>query len=303
MNVEEEVLKIQKKLGKMTSSDGTGQEQALDLLRELQRLNIDLDILTKTRIGMTVNELRKCSKDDEVISLAKSLIKSWKRFLAATPPSKETSKESSKSSSKSSSKNSSKSESNSKKESEKEKEAKKPSQTSFPSHSSNTTDAVRLKCREMLANALRVDGEQPEGCQSPEELADELEEAIYSEFKNTDMKYKNRVRSRVSNLKDPKNPSLRGNFICGAITAQRLAKMTPEEMASDEMKNLRDRFVKEAINDAQLATNQGTKTDLLKCGKCKKRNCTYNQLQTRSSDEPMTTFVLCNECGNRWKFC
>lgn len=303
MNVEEEVLKIQKKLGKMTSSDGTGQEQALDLLRELQRLNIDLDILTKTRIGMTVNELRKCSKDDEVISLAKSLIKSWKRFLAATPPSKESSKESSKSSSKSSSKNSSKSESNSKKESEKEKEAKKPTQTSFPSHSSNTTDAVRLKCREMLANALRVDGEQPEGCQSPEELADELEEAIYSEFKNTDMKYKNRVRSRVANLKDPKNPSLRGNFICGAITAQRLAKMTPEEMASDEMKTLRDRFVKEAINDAQLATNQGTKTDLLKCGKCKKRNCTYNQLQTRSSDEPMTTFVLCNECGNRWKFC
>lgn len=303
MNVEEEVLKIQKKLGKMTSSDGTGQEQALDLLRELQRLNIDLDILTKTRIGMTVNELRKCSKDDEVISLAKSLIKSWKRFLAATPPSKESSKESSKSSSKSSSKNSSKSESNSKKESEKEKEAKKPTQTSFPSHSSNTTDAVRLKCREMLANSLRVDGEQPEGCQSPEELADELEEAIYSEFKNTDMKYKNRVRSRVSNLKDPKNPSLRANFICGAITAQRLAKMTPEEMASDEMKTLRDRFVKEAINDAQLATNQGTKTDLLKCGKCKKRNCTYNQLQTRSSDEPMTTFVLCNECGNRWKFC
>lgn len=303
MNVEEEVLKIQKKLGKMTSSDGTGQEQALDLLRELQRLNIDLDILTKTRIGMTVNELRKCSKDDEVISLAKSLIKSWKRFLAATPPSKESSKESSKSSSKSASKNSSKSESNSKKESEKEKEAKKPAQTSFPSQSSNTTDAVRLKCREMLANSLRVDGDQPEGCQTPEELADELEEAIYSEFKNTDMKYKNRVRSRVANLKDPKNPSLRGNFVCGAITAQRLAKMSPEEMASDEMKNLRDRFVKEAINDAQLATNQGTKTDLLKCGKCKKRNCTYNQLQTRSSDEPMTTFVLCNECGNRWKFC
>lgn len=25
------------------------------------------------------------------------------------------------------------------------------------------------------------------------------------------------------------------------------------------------------------------------------------QLQTRSADEPMTTFVLCNECGNRWK--
>ena len=27
------------------------------------------------------------------------------------------------------------------------------------------------------------------------------------------------------------------------------------------------------------------------------------QVQTRSADEPMTTFVLCNECGNRWKVC
>jgi DNA-directed RNA polymerase subunit M/transcription elongation factor TFIIS len=50
-----------------------------------------------------------------------------------------------------------------------------------------------------------------------------------------------------------------------------------QEMASDEMKSLRNKFLKEAINDAQLATVQGTKTDLLKCGKCKKRNCTYNQ--------------------------
>jgi len=53
-------------------------------------------------------------------------------------------------------------------------------------------------------------------------------------------------------------------------------------MASDEMKSLRNKFLKEAINDAQLATVQGTKTDLLKCGKCKKRNCTYNQVTDSS---------------------
>ena len=49
-------------------------------------------------------------------------------------------------------------------------------------------------------------------------------------------------------------------------------------MASDEMKKKRDEFNKAAINDAQLAVSSGTTTDLLKCGKCGKRNCTYNQV-------------------------
>ena len=44
-------------------------------------------------------------------------------------------------------------------------------------------------------------------------------------------------------------------------------------------------------------------TSMFKCGKCKERNCTYFQLQTRSADEPMTTFVTCLNCSNRWKFC
>ena len=64
-------------------------------------------------------------------------------------------------------------------------------QSLFPAPT--TTDAVRLKCRELLAAALRVDGKTIDGCASPEELAEELEEAIYSEFKNTDNKYRNRV--------------------------------------------------------------------------------------------------------------
>lgn len=295
MTVEEEVLRIQKKLSKMSSGDGSGQEQALELLKELQNLSVNLEILTKTRIGMTVNALRKSSKDDEVISLSKTLIKNWKKFLSG-PTSNTPSKESSTSSA---SKNKSKDSSKSDKRDSEEKDRK--IQSSFPA--SNTTDAVRIKCRELLLAALKVEGEDQEGYAAPEQLAEELEEAIFGEFKNTDMRYKNRIRSRVANLKDTKNPTLRTNFLIGAITATRLATMTAEEMANDEIKQLREKFKKEAIDDAQLATNPGTKTDLLKCGKCGKRNCTYNQMQTRSSDEPMTTFVLCNECGNRWKFC
>ena len=38
-----------------------------------------------------------------------------------------------------------------------------------------------------------------------------------------------------------------------------------------------------------------------KCGKCKGTKTTYYQMQTRSADEPMTTYVTCKSCGNRWK--
>ena len=79
--------------------------------------------------------------------------------------------------------------------------------------------------------------------------------------------------------------------------------MTAEEMASDELKKQREQFTKEAINDHQMAVTSGTRSSEIKCPACKKYDCTYNQMQTRSADEPMTTFCHCNNCGKRWKFC
>ncbi|XP_016427566.1 transcription elongation factor A protein 3-like isoform X5 [Sinocyclocheilus rhinocerous] len=166
-----------------------------------------------------------------------------------------------------------------------------------------TGDPIRDKCIEMVAAALRTDDDYKDYGANCEGMAAEIEDHIYQEIKATDMKYKNRVRSRISNLKDPKNPNLRKNVLAGAIELSRIAVMTAEEMASDELKLLRNVLTQEAIREHQMAKTGGTSTDLLQCGKCKKKNCTYNQVQTRSADEPMTTFVLCNECGNRWKFC
>lgn len=41
-------------------------------------------------------------------------------------------------------------------------------------------------------------------------------------------------------------------------------------------------------------------TDEFKCGRCKQRKCTYYMLQIRSSDEPMTSFITCKNCGHKW---
>ena len=116
------------------------------------------------------------------------------------------------------------------------------------------------------------------------------------------MKYKNRVRSRISNLKNAKNPNLRKNVLCGNIPPELFARMTAEEMAGNELKEMWKNLTKEAVREHQMAKTGGTQTDLFTRGKCKKKDCTYTEGQIRSADEPMT-FVVCNECGNRWKFC
>ena len=42
-------------------------------------------------------------------------------------------------------------------------------------------------------------------------------------------------------------------------------------------------------------------TDMFKCRKCKSKNCTFYELQTRSADEPATIFVTCLDCGKNWR--
>jgi transcription elongation factor S-II len=167
----------------------------------------------------------------------------------------------------------------------------------------DTTDDVRSKCRDMLVKALKKTHVEGIDDHHIVHLAAVIEDCIYQEFKSSDQKYKARVRSRVSNLGDNKNPELCRKVITGEISPNEIARMTTMEMASDDMKKLRKEYTKEGIRESQMAIAGGTKTDMLKCGRCKKTNCTYNQVQTRSADEPMTTFAYCNECGNRWKVC
>ncbi|CAN9513955.1 unnamed protein product [Ophioblennius macclurei] len=79
MTREEDLIQIAKKLDKMVSRNNT--EGAMDLLKELKSFNMTLKLLQETRIGMSVNGIRKHCTDEEVIALAKVLIKDWKRLL------------------------------------------------------------------------------------------------------------------------------------------------------------------------------------------------------------------------------
>lgn len=296
----DEVLKVNKKLNRILGRDTKDIDSIKKCLNYLMDFDMSFEILRDSKIGMTINNLRREVQHPDVCTLSKSLIKRWKKLL---PDGKEETQETEK---KLQGKRSP--DDNSSNGSIEGVPDKKPKQEDIPEGPilkatiSETTDKVRLKCREMLAEAIELET-VPSGSYDPAYLAADLETHIFDQFKNTDIKYKNKIRSRIMNLKDKNNPNLRINLLMGHLKPSKLAFMSAEEMASEEMKKIREVYTKQGIDDHQMATNSGCETDLLKCGKCKKNRCTYNQMQTRSADEPMTTFVLCNNCGHRWKFC
>jgi DNA-directed RNA polymerase subunit M/transcription elongation factor TFIIS len=50
-----------------------------------------------------------------------------------------------------------------------------------------------------------------------------------------------------------------------------------------------------------LEVDKSMATDMFKCSRCGKRQCTYYEMQTRSADEPMTQFIRCMNCGKQWR--
>ena len=126
--------------------------------------------------------------------------------------------------------------------------------------------------------------------------------------------YLGKARSLCFNIK--KNGPLAGQIILGQISGDELVNMKSEELASEEKRKLQEERMKklmdtkrldwEQANESKINEMCGIKGDLLAaslftCGRCKSTKTTSTQKQTRSADEPMTVFVLCLNCGKRWK--
>ncbi len=114
--------------------------------------------------------------------------------------------------------------------------------------------------------------------------------------------YVDRFRSVYTNL-NPKshvgNKDLLKRLKSSELLPQDVAFMGHQKMCPEKWADLIDAKIKREKNATEI--NMNAATDEFKCRKCKKRKCTYYQMQTRSADEPMTTFVTCLHCGNNWR--
>lgn len=130
-----------------------------------------------------------------------------------------------------------------------------------------------------------------------------VEHAVYVHFKQEESaEYKKKIRSLFANLKNKSSTELRKRVLSGEISAQKFATMTDDELKSEEQRKMDAELERENMKKAQVPQEQKSISDSLECGRCKMKKVSYTQAQTRSADEPMTTFCECMNCGHRWKF-
>ena len=55
---------------------------SIDMLNTMKKLPIDLQILKNTGIGVVLNNLRRSCNSEELGTLAKNLLKNWKKLVA-----------------------------------------------------------------------------------------------------------------------------------------------------------------------------------------------------------------------------
>jgi DNA-directed RNA polymerase subunit M/transcription elongation factor TFIIS len=113
--------------------------------------------------------------------------------------------------------------------------------------------------------------------------------------------YKNKARSVLANI-DPtsylNNARLLERLNEEEFKPQDIPYMKPQNIFPEKWNDIIQ--IQEKREDNLLHKQQVARTDQITCRRCKKKECNYYELQTRSSDEPMTAFVTCLNCGNRW---
>jgi transcription elongation factor S-II len=112
-------------------------------------------------------------------------------------------------------------------------------------------------------------------------------------------KYSQLSRKIIANITyTPNSKAVKEKILNGTWSPETLASKTHVELYPELYTEIMEIVMKKYIGNTVEQEHDGFFT----CGKCKSKKTTYRQAQTRSADEPMTTFVTCLNCENRWKF-
>jgi len=315
--VEAEILGLRKSLDKAltnASGDGGVEVEVGEMMQALSEVEMTLELLRSTKIGVTVAAVKKRYPDAKIGNLAKDMIALWKELV----PTKAAPAVQSGGSGSGSGSNS----------------ATASKLTTIggaaaaaaaaavidisptPSHADPRYEALpppRKKIVDLLAEKLKMSATEANAI-AAEFMACTIETGIHNMFDSDSDKanYATKARSLLHNLKN--NENLRRNIIDGVLDAELVVHLTAAQLASEEKTKEAEKAKEDAVAERrgdwvriqrdQIMRDNGldpNKGGEFTCKKCKGTKTSHYSLQTRSADEPMTVFVCCLTCGNRWR--
>lgn len=279
-----------KALQKATASE----EPAKNILKLLNDLRTGVvateELLRSTKVGIIVNKSKQHSNAD-VARLASEIVSKWrtdvnKQKSGSTP------------------KRTNGTASPAPNATDKSKPSVPPDQRTWRKEgldiNGRTGDKTRDNCMGLIYDGLCHMSEEPSS--TILKCAAEVERAAFAEFgPEIGEAYRTKLRSLYQNLKNKSNPGLRKRVLSGEIAPERFVTMSHEELKSAERRAEDEKIQKENMDMAMVAQAEKSISSSLQCGKCGQRMVSYSQAQTRSADEPMTTFCECQVCAHRWK--
>lgn len=113
--------------------------------------------------------------------------------------------------------------------------------------------------------------------------------------------YEDKLNEILCNLDENKkgieNKTFKKDILSGKINPSNVSFLSPSQIHPEKWTHL----IKKREYIEQREKNI-VYSDAYKCFKCGESKCKITQVQTRSADEPMTTFVVCVVCHNTFKF-
>ena len=282
-----EVLEKSKDLQKATAANANS-DHIVKILNDLRTgVKPSEDLLRSTKIGVVVNR-SKSHKDPEVARLAGDIVKKWRdeieKLKKRGSPSFD--KKGVVSGTASPVPNGTKT------------KVEVPlDQRDYKKDKVNivkTNQATRDNCIGLIYNGLCF--MSPDAPSEVLTAAVNIESAGFASFgPESKPEYSTKMRSLYMNLKNKQNKSLRRRVLDGEIPPDRLVVMSSDELKSEERRLADNALMKENMKEAQMPQAERSISTAIQCKnpKCGKNTVAYTQAQTRSADEPMTTFCEC----------
>lgn len=115
-------------------------------------------------------------------------------------------------------------------------------------------------------------------------------------------RYLQKVLSTIFNATNKKNPALCDRIQDGSVSFEWLVSARPTALFPELWEPIYHQVAMKQLKKQLTENPEDVPDGIEQCRKCKSKKVVYTQLQTRSADEPMTSYFRCVSCQHSWKY-